>query len=431
MKINKVKIVGILLLVALFAFSGCSLIFNENADADLSELAAFASGLDTAMRLIAIDADVAVVTASRTVNPGSYNGGAIVIGATPDDTYPGESSLVNFPNDSSYIQNFYGNPSLTAKFSMKPVSGYYEIKLFVYDAADFLLDFVYEEYYVAGDGWAPLKANGTTPGYIDYYDNMHDGSKVQHTEYEFGPVSGNVYDIAVPESIPDNLANYTFTIRSDKTTPSLFDSQTIITTPSRGVAGDFDSYKKSTGNYKIEAVSRKAPSRPDFESITYYSELNSQQTRNMVVFSLQEVDKEKNSYARVVTRSHEEYSGLPLVLDTKELHSLITIAEKGKNPWQYIAKDIVQTVNGSGLTVVDHTEGVYYEGSTVDRNPDKRTHMELTQVPASVNDFSGTMSVFWKSSSKTDNYTVTYNGTKFKTKKSGSRAVSILCSRQL
>ena len=133
MKIKKVRNVGILLIIAIFSFSSCSLIFNENVDADLSELAAFASGLDTAVRMIAIDADVEVT--SRTVNADTYtyDGGSVIIQNSPYDTYEalnsGGTNLIDIPGSNKYLQNFYGNPALTAKFSMKPVGDYYEIKL--------------------------------------------------------------------------------------------------------------------------------------------------------------------------------------------------------------------------------------------------------------------------------------------------------------
>jgi hypothetical protein len=441
MKLKKVKFVGILLVAALFGLSSCSLIFNENTNADLGDLAAFSRGLDTAVRFLAIDSDISA--GSRTVN---YNALTTPIDSpiksTPKATYIANggsgSSVIQIPAGNDVIENFYGtNPAITAKFSMKPEGSGYRIKLYIYDSADFMLDYVYEEYFVMGgdtDNWTNLEENWSTTGFIDYYDNMHDGSKVQHTNYHFGPAvgdAGQVYNIAVNPVTDDfdDLNAYKFTLKDDGETPNLFESTTTgIPVINIDVAGDFYSYKESSGNFK---ASRKAPNRPDYESITYYAELDNYKERNMVVFSLQSVDKNKNDYARTVTRSHEEYDSTldpenPLALTLKNVYSFTTYTDKNGKEKQHITKEIEQSINGLGLTVISHSEGMYKDKSPVDGSPDTLTTMNLIQDEAPGNDFTGTMDIGKKEKNgtiKTKNYTVTYNGTKFKTKEIKGRAV--------
>jgi len=446
MKLKKVRNIGILLILAIFSFSSCSLIFNENVETDLGDLAAFSVVLDTAVRFLAIDTS----SGSRTVNYDAEADGS-PIKSTPDTTYTTNSGIdsneIQIPAGNNVIENFYGtNPAVTAKFSMKPEEPGYRIKLYIYDSADFLLDYVYEEYFVTGDSWTPLDESGNSildniGEFSDYYDNMHDGSKVQHSNYLFGPAAlgGDVYTITA-NSIITNLTDYKFALKDDGKDPSLFDGLTeipVIPIP-LGFAGNFYSYKESSGNFKADEAPKRAPRpphppetphRPDYESITYYAELDNQATRNMVVFSLQSVDKKKDDYARTVTRSHEEYDTTldpdnPLALTLKNVFSFTTYTDKRGKEKQHITKEIEQTFIDSVLTVTSH-EGMYKDKSTVDGNPDTLTTMTLTQDEAPGNDFTGTMSVAKKEkngSLKTENYTVTYNGTKFTTKKSKGRA---------
>jgi hypothetical protein len=443
MKLKKVRITGILLVALLFALSSCSLIFNENVDTDLGDLAAFSRGLDTAVRFLAIDSDFSA--GSRTVNQdndGDDNDDN-PIKSTPKATYiangGSDSKLIQIPAGNAVIENFYGtNPAITAKFSMKPEGSGYRIKLYIYDSADFMLDYVYEEYFVKGgdsDNWTYLEEDWSTTGFIDYYDNMHDGSKVQHTNYLFGPAvsGGNVYTITT-NTIIDNLDDYKFTLKDDGKTPNLFEAITTeLPVINIDVAGDFYSYKESSGNYKADEAPKRAPrhsapNRPNFESITYYSELDDQTERNLAVFSLQSVDKKKDDYARTVTRSQELYndSTTPMTLTSKNVYSLTTYTDKNGKEKQHITKEIEQSINGSGLKVISHSEGMYKDKSPVDVSPDTLTTMNLLQDEAPGNDFTGDMSVAKKEkngSIKTKRYTVTYNGTKFKTKEIKSRAV--------
>ena len=443
MKLKKVKNVGIILIIAIFSFSSCSIIFNENVDSDLSELAAFASGLDTVVRLIADEES----TDSRTIDAGTYGygdeGDTVTFEATPEETYnslapAGSTKKIEIPGDKKYLNNFYGNPAYKAKISMEPKDGLYRIKINIYDTADFLLYNVYEEYYVEPDGnWNHLDKEGN-PGFFKSYDVMVDGSRITHSNYILpgDPFDGSVYNIAV-ETIPENLLDYTFTIRNNYLTPTLFEDETAITTPLRNVLGNYYSSKESTGNYSAEDArsSRKVESFPEFESITYYAELDAGKERNMVVFSLQEVNKSKDNYARTVTRSQEIYipdptdsvAPIDLILDEKEVHSLTTFSWRNDNPWQHIAKDIHLTVDAAGLIELSHAEDVYYSGSEVDGTPDRKTVMELDQIElGSGFRYTGDMSVSWKSSNWVDTYSVTFYGKKFKIKATGGHAARSL-----
>jgi Flp pilus assembly protein TadG len=437
-KLKKVVSVSILLAAVLFLGS-CGIIYFGNTDDDLADLAAFASGLDAVARTIADDTALTETPSARTVQPNeefaTNDNGTVSIGADPGDFYTSNSDnsdkkgVIQVPASNDYLLSFYDNTAYKARFSIQPESnkpGYYRIKLSVYDTADFFLDHVYEEYLVAENSWASLDANGN-PGFIDSYDRMIDGSRVVHKNFT-GSADGegihSVYNIAVPE-IPGNLEDYTFTISSSYETPSIFHEDTVIAAPERDVTGTYYSYKESTGNYRATSArseaARAAASDPDFESITYYSEFDDALERKMAVFSLQEVNKSKDNYARTVTRTHETYddSGEETVLEEKIVRSLTTFSWRDPNPWQHITRDISQTVNAQGLTVVDHTEGVYYAGSQVDGNPNQKTWMKLTQNSAGSSNYSGTMEISWRWSSWTETYNVTYNGKKFKTTSTG------------
>ncbi len=430
---KKSKLMTMLLSLILVAAlsGGCQLIFNSNVDVDLEDLAAFSTGLDTAVRMLALDKDLS--TGSRTVN---YDATAVdsPIKNTPDATYAANggnvSNEINIPGGNSVITDFYGtNPAISARFSMRPEGDNgYRIKLYVYDAGDFMLDYVYEEYYVTGGSWGNLAADWATTGYIDYYDNMHDGAKVEHANYRFGPVAadnGNVYAI-VADDILTNLTDYQFGLDT-YSDPSLFTDATDLPEPTIAVPGGFYSYKESTGNFRADEASRKAPNRPDYESITYYAERNNQAERNMVVFMLQSVEKAKKLYAQTVTRYNETYdaSETPMALEEKQLNSLTTFVNDKGNTRQRVVKEIEQRVSVTGLTEITHSEKLFEQGTDFSESPDKVTVMELTQDEAVENDFTGTMSI--TQGSKVTNYTVTYNGTKFKTRKSrGSRAVETI-----
>jgi hypothetical protein len=434
MKLKKVKNVGIILIIAIFSLSSCNLIFNGDIDDDLSELAAFASGLDTVVRLIANEE----ATDSRTISAGTFEygdeGDTVTFESTPAATYTalapsGSTKKIEIPGNKKYLNNFYGNPAYKAKITMEPKDGLYRIIIKIYDTADFLLYNVYEEYYVTPGSWANLDKEGN-PGFFKSYDVMVDGSRITHSNFILpeDPFDGNVYDISV-NNILGNLPDYTFTIRDNYLTPTLFEDETDIGTPTRNVSGNYYSSKESTGNYSADEArfSRKAASFPEFESITYYAELDDEKERNMVVFSLQEVNKSKDNYARTVTRSQEKYIPNPtapsdLILKSKELHSLTTFSWRNDNPWQHITKDIMLTVaDDTGLIELSHTEGVYYSGSTVSENPDRKTVMDLDQLasPGSGFRYKGTMEVSWKSSNWVDTYSVTFYGKKFKIKATG------------
>ena len=314
MKLKKVKFLGILLVAVLFALSSCSLIFNGNIDDDISELAALASGFDTVVRLIANEE----ATESRTISGGTFeygdDGDTVTFESTPALTYAalapsGSTKKIEIPGNKKYLNNFYGNPAYKAKITMEPKDGQYRVIIKIYDTADFLLYNVYEEYYVNPDSWANLDKEGN-PGFFKSYDVMVDGSRITHSNFILpeDPFDGKVYNISV-ENIIENLPDYTFTIRDNYFTPTLFEDATVIGTPVRNISGNYYSSKESTGNYSADEArfSRTAESFPEFESITYYAELDDEKERNMVVFSLQEVNKSKDNYARTVTRSQEIY----------------------------------------------------------------------------------------------------------------------------
>jgi Flp pilus assembly protein TadG len=433
-KLKKVVSVSILLAAVLFLGS-CGIIYFGNTDDDLADLAAFASGLDAVARTIADDTALTETPSARTVQPNedyaTLGNGTVSIEATPEATYTNlggtGSNTIHVPGSNDYLQSFYGNAAYKARFSIQPESnkpGYYRIKLSVYDTADFFLDHVYEEYLVAENSWASLDVNGS-PGFIDSYDRMVDGSRVIHKNFtgsDEGEGIHPVYNIAVPE-IPGNLEDYTFAISSSYETPSIFHEDTVIAAPERDDTGTYYSYKESTGNYRATSArseaARGASSGSDFESITYYSEFDGALERKMAVFSLQEVKNSKDDYARTVTRTHETYNDSGDVTIQKIIRSLTTFSWRDPNPWQHITRDISQTVNDQKLTVVDHTEGVYYAGSQVDGNPNRKTWMELTQNSAGDDKYSGIMEVSWRWSSWTETYNVTFNGKKFKMTSTG------------
>lgn len=436
MRFNNIYLI-LIMIICLF-FSGCSLIMNDSSNSDISELTAFASGLETIVRFVADEESVG----ARTISAGTYEygneGETVTFLLTPQETYEalnpsGSTELIEIPGNMQYLNNFYNNPAYKAKITMEPKNGFYRIKLKIYDTSSFLLYNVYEEYYVTPNSWENLDREGN-PGFFKSYDVMVDRSRITHSNIVApgNSFDGNVYNIAVDQITTSSLNDYTYTIRNDYHTPTLFEAETIIPVPQRNIMGNYYSSKESVGNYSAEEArySRVVESHPEFEAITYYAELNDSKERNMVVFSLQEVSGSNDNYARTVTRSQEIYKHDPeddeapigLILEEKKIYSLTTFSWRNDNPWQHIAKEIQLSVDdNTGLTELLHTENVYYSGSAVDGNPDKTTVMSLGQIasPDSGFRYSGEMTVTWKSSNWVDTYSVTFYGKRFKIKSTG------------
>lgn len=421
--------VTILLLLSILAAS-CTLFEYEGIDrsSELNGLADFAKGLDVAVRTVIPDIDT--TSSARTVNPDSdtsyelTSGEApITISGTPEEFYTNHDQGNNGSNEikipqTGYLENFYGNDSLIAQFSMKPWQeddSYYQIKLTIEDTADFLLDFVYEKYLVLKTDPYWTNYDDSDPhaiGFIDYYDKMHDGSKVQHNYYEFPDWSVSplkVYDLSAG-AITDNLADYEYSFDIDSANPITGISQS---TYSPTVIGNFFSYKESTGNYQI--TSRKGD-RTKFSSKTFYAEKNNRLDRRTVEYSFTGVDNGKKNVARTVTRKQETYSDLNTLFLININRLTAFFAKKDTDtPYQNTTEEITQTQN-SGITELYYVEEKYFAGSTINGSPDERTVMSLTQDAKGDTGYSGTMDVFEGTLNST-NYTVEYNGTSFKIKK--------------
>lgn len=415
--------IATLLLTAVVVFASCSMFLPPDSEQDLADLAIFAQALDATVRHLAVDGDLDLLAAadSRTVSPDDdYALEDFETGKTPEQVYTafkqGSETTVSVPKNNGVIADFYGNASLTASFTMTPAgANHYLVNLRVFDSADLLLEYVEENYYVSKTDWAPLSDTGGSSGFVSSKDVYYDGSELIHDEIEFsaGP---DVYDIAVPDIVASPNA-YTFTIRNDWPTPTLFEAETTYAAPAATLAGSYRSFKKSEGDLGASS-SRAASSRSIYESYSYYAESAGGDQRDMVVFALQDIltskGKTTDTFAKTVTRSSEVYDGGSFI--SKTINSVTQLAYRN-DPWQITTVERTITKNGDDTVHYEESKGIYYS-STIDGSPDELQVMELDQQPGAGNEshYSGTLEVSW-GGSWVQPYTVTYKDGNLKLKK--------------
>ena len=412
-----------LLILGILTLSSCSILLPADSEDDLADLAAFAQLLDTSARYLAVDADLVTLAAadSRTVTPDDQYGlDDFETGKTPDQVYnlfkQGSETTVSVPKNNGVIQDFYGNAALTASFTMSPAgANHYRVELNVFDSADLLLEYVEEVYYVSKTDWAPLSDTSGTSGFVSSKDVYYDGSELNHEEitFSYGP---NVYAIDIPELI-GNQSAYSFTIRNDWPTPTMQDPETVIAAPPVSLPGSYMSYKRSEGDLGATS-SRAAATRPLYESVSYYSESDDGDQRDMVVFALQDIvnskDKPTDNFAKTVTRSREIYDDGDFV--SKTINSVTQLAYRN-TPWQNTTIEREITKNPDGTVHFEETKGLHYSAA-YDATPNELQVMVLDQQPGAGNEshYSGTLEISW-GGSWIQPYTVTYKDGNLKLKK--------------
>ena len=195
--------------------SGCSLIqppavTTEQINEELAELQALIPILEAGLA-VATANDVNLATASMLGSRAAIktiNAGVVLDGETPRVLFTNGTAdgtgWVRFPaTDDSFIENFYGTEGNQAEFYLKPfgtdtasTATLFQVRLYIYPTFSTTVNYVLEEYLVAGDdtAWALVDETATaTPLYYLTNRTVYFDGMVQEHDVVSNSVSNGLY----------------------------------------------------------------------------------------------------------------------------------------------------------------------------------------------------------------------------------------------
>ncbi len=229
-------IVLIPVLALTMVLAGCNIFgdrteLSPRAIADLEELRAMIPAIEAALMVATPVEAVAGTTNFRTM---TYTPAADAP-PTPDECYnddaaaPDINRTVRYPYAAgTFIDNFYGTAGNKAYFTLRPHAtspDLYVMDLYIYPTLSTTLNYVHEQYLVAGDsaGWALVDAGGAASplNYLVnetvYFVRTVQVNDVQWTRYSDS--FDESYDIpAVGDRVPDNFSALAYDYPSDPNT---------------------------------------------------------------------------------------------------------------------------------------------------------------------------------------------------------------------
>lgn len=438
------KTVSVIIMMSILLITSCTFDIRDPDDQDLSTLLTLNRGVSSFMSILASDSDLD--SEERSSSSRAINSSAEDIEETLQDIYDylhdddAERTLLTpkqvfekyktgdeiaeVPDSASspdrhFLENFYGDTSMEAYFSLTPASAppsddkdYYVVNLYIYDRSSLYLDYEYESYLVAEDSWSNLDEDGDYPGYLAMRSVYYDGSYLDKTLEDHGPDSSGdpVYNIEVPEITDGNLDSYTFAITTSwSKDPELTDSDTVIDDPAV-TQGNGNYYSKTYGSGKVQQEDHRLH---DYEVISYYAEYDDKDKRTGVSYTLQPDEWGGGNYLRTVTRSSSTYADGQLI--SREIKSVTSHSYKGSNPWQTDTQEIAIGTTGSteDLLLTYSQVDKIFSGSSVSGTPWHHSQMTLTEEESAgvTKRYTGTYQVFW--SNWIENYSVEYEDGEF------------------
>lgn len=428
--------IGSLLILVTFLAS-CTFDARDPDEQDLSSLLAVNRGFSTFITLIAEDEDVTNREAtSRTISSGVADTGSandlesIVGNKSPQQVFteyaePGEVAEIpdSFSNNNhAYIENFYGDDALEARFSLEeyePNDDYFLVKLWIYDRSNLYLEYEYEEYLVAGNSWTfydgSLNENKMITSRSYYYDGSYVDKEILDSNLLSPADPLLVYEIEMPEISQANLGAYTFSILDGWADFPSIETAYDMDEPGLTLA-DGDFFLKTKGDGR---VSQDDDRLYDFENITYYSESQDQERRFSVSFVLQP-EKRSSNHLKSVVRSSSLYDESSLI--SRQIRSVTAHTYRNNAPWQYDTQEIeIEAVSSGNDTKMTYSQVDKTFSNSLNSTPWMHTVMELEEQNAAGGSkrYSGTYQVLW--TSWIDNWTVKYEDGVFSMKqKKGS-----------
>ncbi len=428
-----------IIIMSVLLITSCTFDIRDPDDQDLSTLLTLNRGISSFMSILASDSDLDSEersSSSRAINPGADDvegtsqdiydylhdaEGTLLTPKQVFEEYKTGDEIAEVPDSASspdrhFLENFYGDTSMEAYFSLTPASDppsddkdYYVVNLYIYDRSSLYLEYEYESYLVAEDSWRNLDEDGDYPGYLAMRSVYYDGSYLDRTLEDHGPDSSGdpVYDIAVPEITDGNLDSYTFAITTAWfKDPELTDSDTVINDPDI-TQSDGNYYSKTYGSGKVQQEDHRLH---DYEVISYYAEYDDQDRRTGVSYILQPDEWGGGNYLRTVTRSSSTYADNQLT--SRTIRSVTSHSYKGNTPWQTDTQEITIGTTSDLLLTYSQVDKIF-SGSSVSGTPWHHSQMTLTEEESTgvTKRYTGTYQVFWRN--WIENYSVEYEDGEF------------------